>query len=75
VRSLQGDPGVSAKVEMLLMSSHYKIEVHLVTPGETDDEDSMIQEFAERLSEFAGTLRDTSDGSVVAAYVQDVEQT
>lgn len=40
------------------MSSHWKFEVHVKTPGEEDDEQETVERFAQHVQELADDWRD-----------------
>lgn len=37
------------------MSSHYKFEVHVKTPGEQDDEGAVVERFARQVADLAAS--------------------
>lgn len=51
------------------VSSHYKFEVHLSTPGETDDEDQTVERFAQRVREIAQTWQEETGNEVTVGEV------
>ncbi len=51
------------------MSSHYKFEVHIATPGERDDEDETVEQFA-RLVQAMAKMIGRDDLAVVVGEVE-----
>ena len=56
------------------MSSHYKFEVHIKTPGENDDEEARVERFAEAVRKLAACWIDMRNDVGLEITVRDVER-